>query len=143
MSRAFPLPHPEHRNAAPAPSSAPLGRGIVSGIILAVPGRPGASKCVDADTISRSATTKWVADRYEFRDRFQNLSWTHQLQAAPWPFSQRSEALCLAESAGWAVGHARYAVFQLAEAALPRSVFAGVLDRISRLRDPPTDGAPA
>lgn len=41
------------------------------------------------------------------------------------------------------VRHARYAIFHLAEAALPRSVFAGVLDRISRLRDPPTDGAPA
>ncbi|MEO1088993.1 MAG: IS1380 family transposase [Pseudomonadota bacterium] len=35
------------------------------------------------------------------------------------------------------VRHARYAVFQLAEAALPRAVFAGVLDRINGLRDPP------
>lgn len=37
------------------------------------------------------------------------------------------------------VRHARYAVFQLAEAALPRAVFAGILDRIDSLRDPPLE----
>jgi len=35
------------------------------------------------------------------------------------------------------VRHARYAVFQMAEAALPREVFAGVLDLINGLRGPP------
>ena len=35
------------------------------------------------------------------------------------------------------VRHARYAVFQFAEAALPRRVFAGILERINGLRDPP------
>ena len=35
------------------------------------------------------------------------------------------------------VGHARYAVFQMAEAALPRAVFAGILDLINGLRQPP------
>jgi hypothetical protein len=35
------------------------------------------------------------------------------------------------------VRHARYAVFQFAEAALPRRVFAGILARINGLRDPP------
>jgi hypothetical protein len=35
------------------------------------------------------------------------------------------------------VRHARYAVFQFAEAALPRVVFAGILARINGLRDPP------
>jgi hypothetical protein len=35
------------------------------------------------------------------------------------------------------VRHARYAVFQLAEAALPRAMFAGVLGLINRLRGPP------
>ena len=35
------------------------------------------------------------------------------------------------------VRHARYAIFQMAEAALPRSVFAGVLGLINGLRDPP------
>lgn len=35
------------------------------------------------------------------------------------------------------VRHARYAIFQLAEAALPRAVFAGVLDLINGLRGPP------
>ena len=35
------------------------------------------------------------------------------------------------------VRHARYAVFQFAEAALPREVFAGVLDLINGLRGPP------
>lgn len=37
------------------------------------------------------------------------------------------------------VRHARYAIFQLAEAALPRAVFAGVLDRINALRGPPVE----
>ena len=35
------------------------------------------------------------------------------------------------------VRHARYAVFQVAEAALPREVFAGGLDLINGLRGPP------
>jgi hypothetical protein len=35
------------------------------------------------------------------------------------------------------VRHARYAIFQIAEAALPRSVFAGILGLINGLRDPP------
>jgi hypothetical protein len=35
------------------------------------------------------------------------------------------------------VRHARYAIFQFAEAALPRRVFAGILARINGLRDPP------
>ena len=35
------------------------------------------------------------------------------------------------------VRHARYAVFQFAEAALPRSVFAGILGLINGLRGPP------
>ena len=33
--------------------------------------------------------------------------------------------------------HARYAIFQMAEAALPRRAFAGILARINGLRDPP------
>jgi hypothetical protein len=39
------------------------------------------------------------------------------------------------------VRHARYATFQIAEAALPRSVFAGILDLINRLRGPPAKAA--
>jgi hypothetical protein len=35
------------------------------------------------------------------------------------------------------VRHARYAVFQFAEPALPREVFTGILDLINRLRGPP------
>jgi hypothetical protein len=35
------------------------------------------------------------------------------------------------------VHHGRYAIFQMAEAALPRQVFAGVLGLINGLRDPP------
>ena len=35
------------------------------------------------------------------------------------------------------VRHARYAIFQFAEAALPRAVFAGVLGLITGLRGPP------
>jgi len=36
------------------------------------------------------------------------------------------------------VRHARYVVFQMAEVALPRQVFAGILDFINCLRAPPT-----
>ena len=39
------------------------------------------------------------------------------------------------------VRHARYAVFQLAEAALPRQVFAGILTLINGLRGPPVEAA--
>jgi len=35
------------------------------------------------------------------------------------------------------VRHARYAIFQIAEAALARSVFAGILDLINGLCGPP------
>ncbi len=41
------------------------------------------------------------------------------------------------------VRHARYAVFQFAEAALPRDVFAGVLGLINGLRGPPAEAASA
>jgi hypothetical protein len=39
------------------------------------------------------------------------------------------------------VRHARYAVFQFAEAALPRAVFAGILGLINTLRGPPVEAA--
>jgi hypothetical protein len=39
------------------------------------------------------------------------------------------------------VRHARYAVFQFAEAALPRPVFAGILGLINTLRGPPVEAA--
>jgi len=39
------------------------------------------------------------------------------------------------------VRHARYAVFQMAEAVLPNAVFAGVLDLITGLRGPPVEAA--
>ena len=35
------------------------------------------------------------------------------------------------------VCHGRYLVFQLAEVAVPRAVFAAILSRIDRLRGPP------
>ncbi len=35
------------------------------------------------------------------------------------------------------VRHGRYAIFQMAEVALPRAVFAGILGLINGLRDPP------
>ena len=41
------------------------------------------------------------------------------------------------------VRHARYAVFQFAEAALPRAVFAGVLGLINGLRGPRAEAATA
>jgi hypothetical protein len=39
------------------------------------------------------------------------------------------------------VRHARYAVFQFAEAALPRTVFAGIIELIDGLRGPPVEAA--
>jgi hypothetical protein len=41
------------------------------------------------------------------------------------------------------VRHGRYAVFQMAAAALPREVFAGILSLINGLRGPPGAVAPA
>ncbi len=41
------------------------------------------------------------------------------------------------------VKHARYAVFQIAEAALPRAVFAGLFRLINGLRGPPSMDVPA
>jgi hypothetical protein len=41
------------------------------------------------------------------------------------------------------VRHARYAVFQFAGAALPRDVFASILDLINGLRGPPVEMASA
>ena len=41
------------------------------------------------------------------------------------------------------VRHGRYAIFQMAAAALPRKVFAGVLDLINGLSDPPVSAVPA
>jgi len=39
------------------------------------------------------------------------------------------------------VRHGRYAVFQFAEAALPRAIFAGMLMLINGLRGPPAEAA--
>ena len=41
------------------------------------------------------------------------------------------------------VRHGRYAIFQMAEAALPREVFAGILGLINTLRGPPAAAVPA
>jgi hypothetical protein len=41
------------------------------------------------------------------------------------------------------VRHGRYAIFQMAAAALPQKVFAGVLDLINGLRYPPVSAVPA
>jgi len=41
------------------------------------------------------------------------------------------------------VRHGRYAIFQMAAAALPRKIFAGVLDLINGLRGPPDNTVPA
>jgi hypothetical protein len=39
------------------------------------------------------------------------------------------------------VRHGRYVIFQLAEVAVPRALFAGILRRIVRLRGPPVAAA--
>ncbi len=41
------------------------------------------------------------------------------------------------------VRHGRYAIFQMAEVAIPRRVFAAILTMMNALRGPPRSGAPA
>jgi hypothetical protein len=53
----------------------------------------------------------------------------------PWSLTALRERLI--KTGARLVRHGRYAIFQLAEAALPRHVFAGILGLINGLRDPP------
>jgi hypothetical protein len=41
------------------------------------------------------------------------------------------------------VRHGRYAIFQMAAAALPQEVFAGIFGLINTLRGPPVEAVPA
>jgi hypothetical protein len=43
----------------------------------------------------------------------------------------------LVKIGAWIVRHGRYVVFQLAEVAVPRMLFAAILRRLDRLRGPP------
>ena len=45
---------------------------------------------------------------------------------------------CLIKTGARLVRHGRYAIFQMAEAAMPRAVFAGILALVNGLRGPPT-----
>ena len=58
-----------------------------------------------------------------------------------WPLTSLRERLI--KTGARLVRHGRYAVFQMAEAALPRQVFAGILGMINGLRVPPLAGVPA
>jgi hypothetical protein len=66
-----------------------------------------------------------------------NFLWTLATPDAIGTWSLTSLRERLVKTAARLVRHARYAVFQLAEAALPREVFAGVLGLINGLRGPP------
>ena len=57
-----------------------------------------------------------------------------------WPMTSLRERLI--KTGARLVRHGRYAIFQMAEAALPRSVFAGIRDLINRLRGPPASAVP-
>jgi hypothetical protein len=61
------------------------------------------------------------------------------LAVATWSLSSLRERLI--KTGARMVQHARHAVFQFAEAALPRKVFAGVLGLINGLRGPPAEAA--
>lgn len=63
------------------------------------------------------------------------------LAVATWSLTSLRERLI--KTGARLVRHARYAVFQFAEAALPREVFAGTLDLINGLRRPPAETASA
>jgi hypothetical protein len=56
-------------------------------------------------------------------------------QVAQWTLTTLCEKLV--KIGARIVRHGRYVVFQLAEVAVPRSVFAAILRRIERLRGPP------
>ena len=49
-------------------------------------------------------------------------------------WSLRSLQVKLIKMGGWMVRHARRIIFQLAEAAIPKEIFAALLGRITRLR---------
>lgn len=56
-----------------------------------------------------------------------------------WPLTSLRERLI--KTGTRLVRHARYVVFQFAEAALPRTVFAGIIELINGLRGPPAEAA--
>ena len=56
-------------------------------------------------------------------------------QVAQWPLTTLREKLV--KIGARIVRHGRYVVFQLAEVAVPRALFAAILRRIDRLRGPP------
>ena len=56
-------------------------------------------------------------------------------EVAQWSLTTLREKLV--EIGARIVRHGRYAVFQLAEVAVPRALFAAILCRIDRLRGPP------
>ena len=56
-------------------------------------------------------------------------------EVAPWSLSTLREKLV--KIGARIVRHGRYAIFQLAEVAVPRALFAEILRRISRLRGSP------
>src|SRR3954452_2462779 len=60
-------------------------------------------------------------------------------QVAHWSLTTLREKLVKAGAR--IVRHGRYLVFQLAEVAVPRAVFAAILSRIDRLRGPPVAAA--
>lgn len=50
---------------------------------------------------SSAANAKWVADRFEFSRRRENLSWSHHLEVASLPPDAANRMLGLAEQEGW------------------------------------------
>ena len=56
-----------------------------------------------------------------------------------WSMARLRERLI--KAAAWLVRHGRYAIFQMAEAAIQRRVFATILTMINALRGPPRSGA--
>jgi hypothetical protein len=60
-------------------------------------------------------------------------------EVAQWPLSTLREKLV--RIGARIVRHGRYLVFQLAEVAVPRALFAAILRRIDRLRGPPVAAA--
>ena len=96
----------------------------------------GSPACASTQTPSGCSCTRWPTTW-----RTSCARWRHPRRSGAWSLTSLRERLV--KTGARLVRHARYAVFQLAEAALPRDVFAGVLDRINGLRGPPAAAASA
>jgi hypothetical protein len=59
------------------------------------------AEAVTGYSYSQLANAKWVAERYDFSDRSESLSWSHHQAAARLPVLDRRDVLAMAAAQGW------------------------------------------